>query len=184
MGLIPSYFPCNRFAWFSAGWSEHGNSRDIQYGAREAHKHTHTRSRAHTTGNNAAHTHTCLHLLQSHGSLNIRGAAYPLPPCVKPFLQGCVVSHWVPVQQRYSLGYTLHLHAISEGRTVSPTPTYGGKKRESDGQTHAHLLISVSLCRSDVTGERCVRTMGTCCVTAECWGEANLKGLFEIQALT
>lgn len=29
--------------------------------------------------------HICSHLLQSKGSLNIRGAAYPLLPRVKPF---------------------------------------------------------------------------------------------------
>lgn len=34
-------------------------------------------------------THTCSHLLQSDGSLNIRGAADPLLPRVKPFTRMC-----------------------------------------------------------------------------------------------
>lgn len=133
-------------------------------------RHISTRTHTRTHNREQRSTHTCLHLLQSHGSLNIRGAAYPLPPCVKPFLQGCVVSHREPVQQHYSPGYTLHLHAISEGRTLSPTPTYGGKPRKAmTRHTHTHtpfnLRASLPLRRY---GERCIRTMGTCCVTAEC----------------
>lgn len=51
--------------------------------------HTHTPKSARKTCKKGENEHTGSHLLQSKGSLDIRGAAYPLPPCVKPFTRLC-----------------------------------------------------------------------------------------------
>lgn len=133
--------------------------------------------------------HTCSHLLQSKGSLNIRGAAYPLLPCVKPFTRMC--------RESWGTGATavlIELHSV-RGHDVcarmlflwcglwgSPPPYSENHESDGKGQTHSfYLPVSLPLGHYR---KRCIRTMETCCVTAECWEEAELQGLFEFQSLT
>lgn len=65
------------------GWSGCINSREVWFST-PTHDYTRTQ-----TKRSKENEHAGSHLLQSRGSLNIREAAYPLLPCVKPFTRLC-----------------------------------------------------------------------------------------------
>lgn len=93
--------------------------------------------------------HTCSHLLQSKGSLNIRGAAYPLLPCVKPFTRMCRES-WGTGATAVEL-HSVHVRDVCArmlflwgGLSGSPPPY--SENDDSDGKTQTHsFYVPVSL---------------------------------------
>lgn len=99
-----------------------------------AHQHTITHARkpkgARRTGERE-NEHAGSHLLQSRGSLNIRGAAYPLLPCVKPFTRLCHESR----ATRAAAG----LQSVSVHGACACLYSVA-QSRESDGKIHTHLL--------------------------------------------
>lgn len=88
-------------------------------------------------------------------------------------LHGCVVSHGERVLQQHRLNYTAVF--LCCGLRGLPPPYSENHASDGKSQTRSfYLPVSPPLRQNR---KRCVRTMETCCVTAECWEEAKLKGL-------
>lgn len=112
--------------------------------------------------------HTFSHLLQSKCSSNIRGTAYPLPPCVKPFTRMC----------RDSLGNRAAaalagLHSVHEHRLYSEVH-WQDRHRQSVTTPDVYLL-STSAAPPRHNRKSCIGTTELHCKLLN----AELKGQFE-----
>lgn len=172
------------------GWSGHINSCDVWFSTLEEHEHTsirlHTQTKKEWGEEERETEHTCSHLLQSKRSLNIRGAAYPLLPCVKPFIRLRRES-WgtgataILINLHCACAWCKCTYAVFLMWTVRLTTPIQWKSWELWQKPDTQPLSTLPLGHNR---KDCVRTMETCCVTAEHWAEAELWGLFEFQTLT